>query len=108
VIAAPTQAISQDWFRTVRGKVADGVLEQVSPEFIVFDRTKLNLGRSTSPNAEAPHFMNKMIFNLMNDNEGRNITTFVNGSYSEGESILLRTLNSAWFLSFQLLISPSS
>jgi hypothetical protein len=47
VIAAPTQEIFQDWFRTVKSKVADGVLEQVSPEFIVFNREKLHLGAST-------------------------------------------------------------
>jgi hypothetical protein len=85
VIAAPTQEIFQDWFRTVKSKVADGVLEQVSPEFIVFNREKLHLGASTREKAEAPQFMNKLIFNLMNDNEGRNITTFQNGHYSQGE-----------------------
>jgi hypothetical protein len=66
------------WYRAVQDKVGDEVLQKVSDDFYVFDRTKLNLGRSTSPGNEAPNFMNKIIFQLLSDNEGRNITTFVN------------------------------
>ncbi|USP76427.1 hypothetical protein yc1106_03701 [Curvularia clavata] len=66
------------WYRAVRAKVGDDVLQQVSDDFYVFDRNKLNLGRSTDKGNEAPQFMNKIIFQLLSDNEGRNITTFTN------------------------------
>ncbi|RYO81188.1 hypothetical protein DL766_007718 [Monosporascus sp. MC13-8B] len=78
VIIAPTFHILNDWYNAVRGRVGEDVLWRVSDDFYVFNRQRLNLGRSTTTGAEAPQFMNKLIFQLLSDNEGRNITTFVN------------------------------
>ncbi|KAF5123359.1 hypothetical protein E5D57_011272 [Metarhizium anisopliae] len=84
VIVAPNFNILDAWYYEVKDKVADNVFWRVSNEFYVFDAAKLNLGRSTAPGHEAPKFMNKLIFQLLNDNEGRNISTFVNGHLSAG------------------------
>ncbi|KAJ5645665.1 hypothetical protein N7507_011676 [Penicillium longicatenatum] len=78
MIIAPSYDVLNQWFEAVKARVADNVIWRVSEDFYVFDRTKLNLGRSTAPNAEAPQFMNKLIFQLQNDNEGRGISTFNN------------------------------
>ncbi|OQE11868.1 hypothetical protein PENFLA_c071G07434 [Penicillium flavigenum] len=78
VIVAPNQRTLDQWYGAVQDKVADNVLSRVSEDFYVFDRNKLNLGRSTADGHEAPRFMNKIIFQLLSDNEGRNITSFVN------------------------------
>ncbi|KAJ5487406.1 hypothetical protein N7530_001706 [Penicillium desertorum] len=78
VIVAPNQRTLDQWYSAVQDKVADNVLSRVSEDFYVFDRNKLNLGRSTADGHEAPRFMNKIIFQLLSDNEGRNITSFVN------------------------------
>ncbi|KAJ5981892.1 hypothetical protein N7499_009053 [Penicillium canescens] len=78
VIVAPSYDILNEWYEAVRARVTENVLWRVSEDFYVFDRTKLNLGRSTAPGNEAPQFMNKIIFQLQNDNEGRGISTFNN------------------------------
>lgn len=67
-----------EWYEAVRARVSENVLWRVSEDFYVFDRTKLHLGKSTSPGKEAPQFMNKLIFQLQNDNKGRGISTFNN------------------------------
>ncbi|KAJ5709627.1 hypothetical protein N7540_012643 [Penicillium herquei] len=78
LIIAPSYDVLNQWYEAVRGRVAENVLWRVSEDFYVFDRNKLNLGRSTMAGAEAPQFMNKLIFQLQNDNEGRGISTFNN------------------------------
>ncbi|OQD67788.1 hypothetical protein PENPOL_c003G08213 [Penicillium polonicum] len=78
VIIAPSYDILNEWYEAVRERVAENVLWRVSEDFYVFDRTKLHLGRSTAAGNEAPQFMNKLIFQLQNDNEGRGISTFNN------------------------------
>jgi hypothetical protein len=80
LIIAPSYDVLNQWFETVKSRVADNVIWRVSEDFYVFDRNKLDLGRSTAPNAQAPQFMNKLIFQLQNDNGGRGISTFTNGS----------------------------
>ncbi|KAF1824261.1 uncharacterized protein K489DRAFT_408660 [Dissoconium aciculare CBS 342.82] len=78
LIIAPSFKELDDWYKTVRTRVADNVLVRVSDDFYVFDRSKFDLGSSTKPGKEAPNHMNKMIFQLMNDNGGRGISTFIN------------------------------
>ena len=78
LIIAPSFNELDAWYKAVRERVADNVLVRVSDDFYVFDRTKLHLGRSTLAGHEAPQFQNKLIFQLMNDNEGRGISTFLN------------------------------
>ncbi|KAF2867977.1 hypothetical protein BDV95DRAFT_597720 [Massariosphaeria phaeospora] len=82
VLISPSFHVLDEWYKAVQDKVGEQVLQRVADDFYVFDRTKLNLGRSTAQGNEAPKFMNKIIFQLLNDNEGRNITTFVNGNMS--------------------------
>ena len=65
-----------EWYEAVRARVSENVLWRVSEDFYVFDRTKLHLGKSTSPGKEAPQFMNKLIIQLQNDDEDRGISTF--------------------------------
>ncbi|KAG8422771.1 hypothetical protein J3459_010058 [Metarhizium acridum] len=84
VIVAPNFKVLDEWYHEVKNKVSDNVISRVSHEFYVFDRNKLNLGRSTAQGHEAPQFMNKLIFQLLQDNEGRNISTFINGHLSGG------------------------
>ncbi|KAJ5968540.1 hypothetical protein N7501_004788 [Penicillium viridicatum] len=50
----------------------------IAPSYDILNETKLHLGRSTAAGKEAPQFMNKLIFQLQNDNEGRGISTFNN------------------------------
>lgn len=78
MIIAPTYGVLNEWFEAVRSKVADNVLVRVTEDFYVFDRNKLHLGRSTAAGHEAPNFQNKIIFQLLNDNEGRGAPTFIN------------------------------
>jgi hypothetical protein len=78
LIIAPSFNELDDWYKTVRTRVADNVLVRVSDDFYVFDRAKFDLGSCTKPGKEAPNFMNKLIFQLMNDNGGRGISTFIN------------------------------
>ncbi|KAJ5191047.1 uncharacterized protein N7498_010032 [Penicillium cinerascens] len=80
VIVAPSLHTLNQWYNAVQDKVADNVLQRVDDDFYVFDRNKLNLGRSTADGHEAPRFMNKIIFQLLSDNEGRNLTSFVNAT----------------------------
>ncbi|OGM50178.1 hypothetical protein ABOM_001081 [Aspergillus bombycis] len=91
LIIAPTFDILDDWYNTVKSKVPDDIW-RVSDDFYVFNRNKLRLGKSTAPGKEAPQFMNKMIFQLLSDNENRNIPTFVNATANPGTAAPPSTL----------------
>ncbi|KID93347.1 hypothetical protein MAJ_10701, partial [Metarhizium majus ARSEF 297] len=79
LIIAPNFLTLDQWFDEVKDKLPDNVIWRVSDEFYVYDERKFKLGRSTSQGHEAPKFMNKLIFTLLDDNGGRNISTFING-----------------------------
>jgi hypothetical protein len=61
----------------VQSEVGEHVLWSLGDDFFVFDRTNSNLERSTAKGNEAPDFMENIIYQLLSDNEGRNISTFV-------------------------------
>ncbi|KAK3216401.1 hypothetical protein GRF29_8g3170442 [Pseudopithomyces chartarum] len=79
LLIGPSKEVVHDWFNVVQDRVGDHVLWKLSDDFFVFDRNKLDLGRSTAQGHEAPKFMDKLIIQLLSDLEGnRVISTFAN------------------------------
>lgn len=59
------------------------MIYKLSRDFIAYDRNKLALGDCTRQGKEAPQFLDKIMITLLNDRDGRTVSTFNNsGSYS--------------------------
>ncbi|OJJ66970.1 hypothetical protein ASPBRDRAFT_211167 [Aspergillus brasiliensis CBS 101740] len=78
LITAPDYNTFNDWFETVRAKVGDRVIYKLSSDFIAYDRNKFALGDCTRQNQEASKFLDKIMITLLNDRDGRTISTFNN------------------------------
>lgn len=76
LITAPTMEVVDEWWRVVSAKYK--APKRIQPDFYLHSSGEFNLSTSIQAGQVASDFLNKMIFTLLEDRDGRIQSTFFN------------------------------
>ncbi|KAF7585400.1 hypothetical protein BBP40_011026 [Aspergillus hancockii] len=82
MFVTPDKETLDAWYDAVLKKVGGDTIRRLSADFFSYDRNKFYPGDCTRPGKETPEFIDKLMITLLNDRDGRVISTFDNGHWA--------------------------